>query len=81
MMCCMLHILRLTPLKFHYYTQNYLGNNRAIVNGSIGSIKQTTAYYPYGAVIPDLGTDNTSQPFKYGGKEPASVNFISENVQ
>ena len=62
---------------FHYYTQDYLGNNRAVVNGSTGAIEQTTAYYPYGAVIPDLGTDNTRQPFKYGGKELVSANGLN----
>ena len=30
---------------FHYYTQDYLGNNRAVINGSTGAIEQTVAYY------------------------------------
>ncbi|MCM1490828.1 MAG: hypothetical protein NC095_08385 [Muribaculum sp.] len=45
------------------------GNNRAVINGSTGAIGQTTAYYPYGAVIADLGTGNSGQPFKFIGKE------------
>ncbi|MDE6741456.1 MAG: hypothetical protein K2J58_03905 [Muribaculaceae bacterium] len=28
---------------FHYYTQDYLGNNRAVINGSTGTIEQTVA--------------------------------------
>ncbi len=53
----------------NYYTQDYLGNNRAVINGSTGAIEQTTAYYPCGGVIADLGTGNSGQPFKFGGKE------------
>lgn len=66
-----------TTVTFHYYTQDYLGNNRAVVNGTTGLIEQTTAYYPYGAVIPDIGTGNTSQPFKFGGKELISANGLN----
>ncbi len=59
-----------TAVTFHYYTQDYLGNNRAVINGSTGAIEQTVAYYPYGAVIADFGTAPTSgQPYKFGGKE------------
>ncbi|MDE6379592.1 MAG: hypothetical protein K2L11_03895 [Muribaculaceae bacterium] len=64
---------------FHYYTQDYLGNNRAVINGSTGAVEQTVAYYPYGAVIADLGTAVTSgQPFKFGGKELIATNGINE---
>ena len=49
---------------FHYYTQDYLGNNRAVVNGSTGAIEQTVAYYPYGGVIADLGTNLSAQQYK-----------------
>ena len=28
-------------LTFHYYIQDYFGNNRALINGSEGVIKQT----------------------------------------
>ena len=67
-----------TSVTFHYYTQDYLGNNRAVVNGSTGAIEQTTAYYPYGAVIADLGTGNSGQPFKFIGKELISANGLNE---
>ncbi len=36
------------------YTQDYLGNNPAVINSSTGDIEQTIAYYPYGGVIADL---------------------------
>ncbi|MCM1491119.1 MAG: hypothetical protein NC095_09890 [Muribaculum sp.] len=67
-----------TAVTFHYYTQDYLGNNRAVINGSTGEIEQTTAYYPYGAVIADLGTGNYGQPFKFIGKELISANGLNE---
>ena len=66
-----------TTVTFHYYTQDYLGSNRAVVNGTTGAIEQTTAYYTYGAVITDLGTGNTGQPFKFGGKELISANGLN----
>ena len=48
-----------SAVTFHYYTQDYLGNNRAVINGSTGAIEQTVAYYPYGGVIADLGMTAT----------------------
>ena len=68
-----------TAVTFHYYTQDYLGNNRAVINGSTGAIEQLTAYYPYGGVIADLGTNQTSgQPYKFGGKELITANGLNE---
>ncbi|MDE6695409.1 MAG: hypothetical protein K2K25_00855 [Muribaculaceae bacterium] len=64
---------------FHYYTQDYLGNNRAVINGSNGTIEQTVAYYPFGGIIADLGTKPTSgQPYKFGGKELLTANGLNE---
>ena len=63
----------------HYHTQDYLGNNRAVINGSTGAIEQLTAYYPYGGVIADLGTNQTSgQPYRFGGKELITANGLNE---
>ena len=67
-----------TAVTFHYYTQDYLGNNRAVINGTTGAIEQTIAYYPYGAVIADLGTPTTGQPYKFGGKEFITANGLNE---
>ena len=70
-----------TAVMFHYYTQDYLGNNRAVINGSTGTIEQTVAYYPYGGVIADLGTKPTSgQPYKFGGKELITANVVTASV-
>ena len=68
-----------TAVTFHYYTQDYLGNNRAVINGSTGAIEQTVAYYPYGGVIPDISTNPTTvQPYRFGGKELITTNGLNE---
>jgi hypothetical protein len=40
---------------WHYYIQDYMGNNRMVVNKN-GTKEQVTHYYPYGGVIGDIGT-------------------------
>ena len=67
-----------SAVTFHYYTQDYLGNNRAVVNGSTGAIEQTVAYYPYGGMIANLGIYASKQPFKFGGKELTQQNGLNE---
>ncbi|MDE7345751.1 MAG: hypothetical protein K2N48_03305 [Muribaculaceae bacterium] len=62
----------------NYYTQDYLGNNRAVINGSTGAIEQTVSYYPYGGVIPGLSTNLSAQPYKFGGKELITANGLNE---
>ena len=63
---------------FHYYTRDYQGSNRAVVNGTTGAVEQTVAYYPYGGVIADLGTGAGIQPCKFGGKELTLYNGLDE---
>ncbi len=70
--------VRGSTVTFHYYTKDYLGNNRAVINGSTGATEQTVAYYPFGAVIADLGTPTTGQPYKFGGKELLTTNGLNE---
>ncbi len=67
-----------SAVTFHYYTQDYLGCNRAVINGSTGAIEQTIAYYPYGSVIADLGSGTTGQSFKFGSKELVTDNGLNE---
>ncbi len=67
-----------TTVTFHYYTQDYLGNNRAVINDSTGTIDQTIAYDPYGAVIADLGTPTTGHPYNFRGKELITANGLNE---
>lgn len=57
-----------TQPKFHYYTQDHLGNNRAVVNQS-GTVEQITHYYPFCGFFADQGTNSSLQPYKYNGKE------------
>ena len=52
---------------FHYYTQDHLGNNRAVVSEN-GTLEQVTHYYPFGGVYGDTGTDPDWQDRKYNGK-------------
>ncbi|MBE6256557.1 MAG: RHS repeat-associated core domain-containing protein [Prevotella sp.] len=53
---------------FHYFTQDHLGNNRAVVS-QIGTVEQITHYYPFGGFFADQGTNSSLQPYKYNGKE------------
>ncbi|WP_291529133.1 DUF6443 domain-containing protein [Bacteroides sp. UBA939] len=52
---------------YHFYLTDHLGNNRVVANAS-GTIVQTNHYYPYGMSFAE-GTQTSSQPFKFGGKE------------
>ena len=58
--------------------KDYLGNNRAVINGSTGAIEQLTAYYPYGGIIADPGTPTSGQSYKFGGKELITANGLNE---
>ena len=62
---------------WHYYIQDYMGNNRMVVNKN-GTVEQVTHYYPYGGVIGDIGTllsdvtkgnNENLQEYKFEGKE------------
>ncbi len=53
---------------FHYYLQDHLGNNRAVVSED-GTVEQTTEYYPFGGIYGDVSTNSGLQPYKYNGKE------------
>ena len=53
---------------WHYYIQDYMGNNRMVVNKN-GTTEQITHYYPYGGVIGDISTNESVQKYKFEGKE------------
>ena len=53
---------------WHYYVQDYLGSNRLVVNRN-GTVEQKTHYYPYGGVIGDISTNESTQKYKFEGKE------------
>ncbi len=52
---------------YYFYLKDHLGNNRVVANAS-GTIVQSNHYYPYGMSFAE-GTQTSSQPFKFGGKE------------
>ena len=53
---------------WHYYIQDYMGNNRMVVNKN-GNVEQVTHYYPYGGIIGDISTNENVQKYKFEGKE------------
>ncbi len=53
---------------WHYYIQDYMGNNRLVVNKN-GTVEQVTHYYPYGGVIGDISTNESLQKYKFESKE------------
>ena len=53
---------------WHYYIQDYMGNNRMVVNKN-GTTEQITHYYPYGGVIGDISTNENVQKYKFEDKE------------
>ncbi len=53
---------------WHYYIQDYMGNNRMVVNRN-DTTEQVTHYYPYGGVIGDISTNENVQKYKFEGKE------------
>ena len=53
---------------WHYYIQDYMGNNRMVVKKN-GTVEQITHYYPYGGVIGDISTNENVQKYKFEGKE------------
>ena len=52
---------------YHYYLQDHLGNNRAVIKQD-GTIEQVNHYYPFGGLFGE-STDGDVQRFKYNGKE------------
>ena len=52
----------------YYYIQDYIGNNRMVVNRN-GTVEQITHYYPYCGVIGDISTNENFQKYKFEGKE------------
>ena len=57
-------------LSYNYYTQDHLGNNRAVIDED-GNVKQVTNYYPFGGVLSTTAYNSGDdlQPYKYNGKE------------
>ena len=56
-----------TP-KYHFYVQDHLGNNRAVVSQT-GVVEQQAQYYPSGAIMTSISEGISLQPYLYSGKE------------
>ncbi len=57
-----------------YKDVDYIPLKMSFINASTRATEQTVAYYPFGAVIADLGTPTTGLPYKFGGKELLTTN-------
>ena len=57
-----------TTPKYHFYIQDHLGNNRAVVSQT-GVVEQQAQYYPSGAVMTSISEGISQQPYLYSGKE------------
>ena len=53
----------------HLYVQDYQCNIRMVVNAHTDSVEQINHYYPYGALIGDISTNQNFQNDRYSGKE------------
>lgn len=61
-------------LSFHYYLQDYLGNNRVVMNED-GTIEQVNDYYPTGTLM-GSSQNGEVQRYKYNGKELDRLNGL-----
>lgn len=52
---------------YHYYLQDYLGNNRVVCNAS-GTVEQVNHHYPFGGLFGE-STNGDTQRYRYNGKE------------
>lgn len=58
---------------YHYFLQDYQGNNRVVINQN-GDVEEVNHYYPFGGVF--ASTANT-QHYKYNGKELDAKNGLN----
>ena len=52
---------------YHYYLQDYLGNNRVVIDEH-GQVEQVNHYYAFGGLMGE-STGGGAQSYKYNGKE------------
>ena len=69
-----------TTPTYHYYLQDYLGNNRVVVKQD-GTVEQVNHYYPFGSIIPDICSDQDIQPYKYNGKEIELIHWRRSTME
>ena len=56
-----------TPV-YHYFLRDHLGSVRVVFRQD-GAVEQVNHYYASGALMWDISTGGTVQPYKFGGKE------------
>lgn len=56
----------LSDNNYHFYIQDYQGNNRVVADGS-GNVEEVNHYYPFGSTF--ASSSSSVQPYKYNGKE------------
>ena len=56
----------LSDNNYHFYIQDYQGNNRVVADGS-GNVEEVNHYYPFGSTF--ASSSSFVQPYKYNGKE------------
>ena len=59
--------------KYHYYLQDYQGNNRVVADQN-GNVEEVNHYYPFGGVFANT---SSIQPYKYNGKEVDTKNGLN----
>ena len=59
--------------KYHYYLQDYQGNNRVVADQN-GNVEEVNHYYPFGGVFANT---SSIQPYKYNGKELDQKNGLN----
>ncbi|GCB34058.1 hypothetical protein KGMB02408_10030 [Bacteroides faecalis] len=59
--------------KYHYYLQDYQGNNRVVADQN-GNVEEVNHYYPFGGVFANT---SSIQPYKYNGKELDTKNGLN----
>lgn len=52
--------------KYHYFIQDYQGNNRVVADED-GTLEEVNDYYPFGGLM--ASSVGSVQPYKYNGKE------------
>ncbi|WP_160119375.1 RHS repeat domain-containing protein [Bacteroides faecalis] len=63
----------LSDNKYHYYLQDYQGNNRVVADQN-GNVEEVNHYYPFGGVFANT---SSIQPYKYNGKELDTKNGLN----
>jgi hypothetical protein len=62
---------------YEYAFKDHLGNTRVLAEPAGAGVVQTSAYYPYGLQIADLGGGSSTNEKLYNGKELTDAHGLS----